>query len=350
MLRNSRFIVFLIIASMTYLTSCKDASIPDIQVTDDPTSVTTAVLKENDQVKPISTSQESVQTKKTSKDSETDPTARSTSDVDSKDIEKTTPEIPRVVSPFNLPSGTKIIAILGTDYPYPHIGRTDSILLLFLNKSSGNASLLSIPSDVYIYQSDQTLKRINTQFRNGGSELFFDTLEYNLGFRPYHWVLIHFDSFVKFVDDQGGIVVEVSTPLPNDCGGIPPGIVHMNGATALCYVREIRTSSEFERNRRMLEVLKVVLQQSVRFENIKYLPDWYRMYKQTIQSNLGLYDLIRYFPYAISLKESDRIHFFQISPEDLIQTQISKSGRIGSVIDPDKLEFIMRNLLTSLTQ
>ena len=41
------------------------------------------------------------------------------------------------------------------------------------------------------------------------------------------------------MDDQGGIVLEVGPPLPNDCGGIPPGIVHMNSATALCYVREI---------------------------------------------------------------------------------------------------------------
>ena len=42
MLRNSRFIVFLIIASMTYLTSCMDASITDNQVTD-PASVTTTI-------------------------------------------------------------------------------------------------------------------------------------------------------------------------------------------------------------------------------------------------------------------------------------------------------------------
>ncbi|MFC2043272.1 LCP family protein [Chloroflexota bacterium] len=334
---------------MTYLTSCKDASIPDIQVAD-PANVASAILTENDQIKPTSTSQESVETKTTSKDSETDLTAQSTSDADSKDIEKTTPEFPGVVSSFDLPSGTEIIAILGTDYPHPHVGRTDSIFLLFLNKSSGNASLLSVPSDIYIYQSDQTLQRINTQFRNVGPELFFDTLEDNLGFRPNDWVLIHFDSFVEFVDDQGGIVVDVSTPLPNDCGGIPTGIVNMDGATALCYVREIRTSSEFERNRRMLEVLNVILQKSVRFENIKYLPDWYRKYKQTIQSNLGLFDLIRYFPYAISLKESDRIHFFQISPEDLIQTQISEDGRLGLVIEPDKLEFIVRNLLSALTQ
>jgi len=100
----------------------------------------------------------------------------------------------------------------------------------------------------------------------------------------------------------------------------------------------------------MLEVLNVILKRSVRFENIKYLPDWYRKYQQTIRSNLGLIDLIRYFPYAIRLKESDRIQFFQISPEDLIQTQISESRRIGSVIEPDKLEFIMRNLITSLVQ
>ena len=108
MLRNSRFIVFLIIASITCLTSCTDAGIPEIRATD-PASITTAVLEENDQIKPTSTSQESVEIKTTSTDSETNLTAQSTSDVDSKDIEKTTPEIPRVVSPFNLPSGTEYI-------------------------------------------------------------------------------------------------------------------------------------------------------------------------------------------------------------------------------------------------
>ena len=63
MLRNSRFIVFLIIASMTYLTGCKDSGIPVIQATD-PASITAAVLKENDQPKPISITQESVEAKK----------------------------------------------------------------------------------------------------------------------------------------------------------------------------------------------------------------------------------------------------------------------------------------------
>ena len=53
------------------------------------------------------------------------------------------PEIPGVISPFNLPSVTAIIAILGTDYPYPHIGRTASIFLLFLSKLANSSKFLS---------------------------------------------------------------------------------------------------------------------------------------------------------------------------------------------------------------
>ena len=95
MLKNSRFIIFLILASIICLTGCKDASIPDIRATD-PARITSAVPKENDQTTPTSSTQESVETKTTSTDSETDLTAQSTSDVDSKDIEKTTPDTEKI--------------------------------------------------------------------------------------------------------------------------------------------------------------------------------------------------------------------------------------------------------------
>jgi len=125
-----------------------DANVPDIQVLILPVLLQQSKGKWSEKANFLYTRIR--RDKKISKDSETDLTAQSTSDIDSKDIEKLIPEIPGAISPFNLPSETGIIAILGTDYPYPHIRRTDSIFLLFLNKSSGNASLLSIPSDNHI--------------------------------------------------------------------------------------------------------------------------------------------------------------------------------------------------------
>jgi len=149
----------------------------------------------------------------------------------------------------------EVLALLGTDAEGPGVGRTDTILLVFYNRRNGTASLVSVPRDLYVYLPGLEMNRINTAFYKGGFDLLALTLEYNLGVRPQHWVLARFSDFVRFIDDLDGVSVPVSDPMPDDCGGIPLGTVHMDGATALCYLRERRTTSDIDRSRRQLEVL-----------------------------------------------------------------------------------------------
>jgi polyisoprenyl-teichoic acid--peptidoglycan teichoic acid transferase len=152
--------------------------------------------------------------------------------------------VPPPVTSINLPPEIEVMLLLGSDTTDLRRGRTDSIHLVFIHRQNGNASLVSIPRDLYVYQPGLTMDRINTTYLWGGFELLALTIEYNFGVRPTRWVLVHLDDFVRFIDDLGGIDVPVSDAFPDDCGGIPSGIVHMDGGVALCYVRERNTTSD----------------------------------------------------------------------------------------------------------
>ncbi|HEX7975015.1 MAG TPA: LCP family protein, partial [Anaerolineales bacterium] len=158
--------------------------------------------------------------------------------------------VPPPAPKVSLPDGVQVLALLGTDSEAPYLGRTDTILLVFYNVHNGKASLLSVPRDLYVYIPGYTMDRINTAYVSGGIDLLFLTLEYNLGVRPNHWALAHLNDFSQFVDDLGGVTVQVPAPVVDPWCSVPAGKVHLSGYSALCYVRSRMGSSDFDRSRR----------------------------------------------------------------------------------------------------
>jgi len=227
----------------------------------------------------------------------------------------TFPPLPAPV--ISLPAEIETFVLLGTDNFAPYVGRTDTLILAFLNTETGSTSLVSIPRDLYVYQPQKGMDKINTAYGMGGIDLLSQTIEYNLGVKPQHWILVHLDDFIHLVDELGGIDVPVSTPLPDDCGGIPPGVFHMDGLTALCYVRSRFSTSDFDRSRRQQEVLKVIFQRFMSLDAIPQLPGWYSKYSNTIHSDLSLPQILQMVPMAVRLASSGAVHQYQISWEDV---------------------------------
>jgi polyisoprenyl-teichoic acid--peptidoglycan teichoic acid transferase len=251
-----------------------------------------------------------------------------------------TVEIPGPAEPLPLPEGVQVLALLGADDQGSGAGRTDSILLVFYHLQNGTASLVSIPRDLYVYLPGREMGRINTAFYWGGFDLLAGTLEYNLGVHPDHWVLVRFGDFIRFVDDLGGVTVPVSDPLPDDCGGIPPGAVHMDGSTALCYLRERRTTSDIARSRRQQEVLGVILDRFITFEHLRDLPLWYERYREAVRTDLTLENLLAFIPFAIKLQDAGmrkyQIGWEQVEPRKLpdngAEVFLPKRGEIRALL------------------
>jgi LCP family protein required for cell wall assembly len=196
------------------------------------------------------------------------------------------------------------ILILGSDRrAYTGGYRTDVILMVTVNFELQTINMTSFPRDLYVYLPGFYQERINTAQAKGGFALTAATFEYNFGVRPDYYVLLEFSGFESIINMMGGIDVSVAQALTDQRDGygyytVYPGLVHMDGATALWYVRARYTTSDFDRTRRQQEVLLGVINRMVNLDMIPRIPDLYTQYQNTVTTDLALDSIIPLIPLA----------------------------------------------------
>jgi hypothetical protein len=138
------------------------------------------------------------------------------------------------------------------------------------------------------------------------------TIEENLGVQVDHWALVSYDGFARAVDELGG--VDLILPCPVNLRYRPPtsedeeemilqpGLHHLDGATALRYVRTRRGDSDFERVGRQQEFLRAVWHQFRSPEIITKLPALWAALKGAFATDLGLGDILALVPTALELE------------------------------------------------
>ncbi|MEO7369585.1 MAG: LCP family protein [Ilumatobacteraceae bacterium] len=118
--------------------------------------------------------------------------------------------------------------------------RSDTIMILRRDKASGDASLLSIPRDLWVQVPGHDAKRrINSAF-NDGPEVLVETLQQDLGLPINHYVEIDFSGFKALVDALGGVQICVDFATRDVSTGLnitEPGCHVLDGVQALAYAR-----------------------------------------------------------------------------------------------------------------
>ena len=118
--------------------------------------------------------------------------------------------------------------------------RSDTIMVLRYDKSSGEASLLSIPRDLWVEIADGSgPERINGAFGKG-PEVLVQTVQQALGIPVHHYVEIDFTGFKGLVEALGGVQVCFLYPTRDLNTGLKvtqPGCHVLNGTQALAYAR-----------------------------------------------------------------------------------------------------------------
>ena len=216
------------------------------------------------------------------------------------------------------------ILLLGSDQrPDWNHYRTDVIMLVIMNKKDKAVSLVSFPRDLFVNIPGWNTNRINTVIPSGGFGLMADTMEQNFGIRPDFYAMTNFWSFVDTVDNLGGIDVDVPTPLYDKCEPpktgmchVPTGMVHMDGETALWYVRSRRTSNDFERTKRGRLVVQVLFNKLMSIDAVLRFPELYNIYKNNVETNIGVQDILPLLPLASRVAaEPNAIKSYGIGPE-----------------------------------
>ncbi len=229
------------------------------------------------------------------------------------------------------------ILVVGSDERRPgQPWRSDVIMVVAVDQIHGQIGVISFPRDLYVDIPTVGKNRINTatffggvnRYPNGGDiGLLKDTLAQNFGIRIDHYVKFNFETFKDVIDALGGVDVVVDCPItgkfPVEPGSkqlkwqtLQPGKYHMDGEFALRYVRERKTTSDVDRNRRQQRVLIAMRKRAQEVNIIPRIPALYQAMRDNIETDLSLTDILALARLGLQIDPKD-VHGFNISYKEV---------------------------------
>lgn len=224
------------------------------------------------------------------------------------------------------------IVLIGNDGEITNDGslRTDSMIIVSVNRTAGTVAMLHLPRDLYVYIPSWTMQRLNTAWgygeavgwTDGGFGLLRQTIFYNLGINVHHYAMVDLTGFKALVDSVGGVQVAVDCALQDlplvdaevpagaypaaDEGYwvLPVGEYDMTGAEALWYARSRHNSSDFDRGRRQQQLLRAIWRQARENGLLTQIPELWSQAAPYLRTSLTLEDILSLLPVALNLDPS----------------------------------------------
>ena len=103
------------------------------------------------------------------------------------------------------------ILLVGSDIrPGDQVGRSDTMILVSINKETKRIVATSFLRDTYVkIPIKNEFHKLNAAYAFGGIELLFETLQYNYSVNVDRYVAVDFLSFIDAIDILGGLDVQV---------------------------------------------------------------------------------------------------------------------------------------------
>lgn len=179
------------------------------------------------------------------------------------------------------------------------------MMLFSLHRPSGRAALISVPRDLrrllfppgsalearYPYGFTEIANAVypivssRSSLRSAyevegvrpGVVATAHAIGYSLDVTIHDYVLIDMQGFLELIDALGGVTVEVTeeVPMPGNVPGAPtqypdtigPGVIDMDGTTALGYVRSRKGDNDYHRTARQRHLLEALATQ-ISFDDV----------------------------------------------------------------------------------
>ena len=154
------------------------------------------------------------------------------------------------------------------------VSRSDTMMLLTIDKKNGQLKLTSFLRDSYVQVAGGKKEKLNASYFRGGIQKLVDTLELNFKVDIPYYILVDFNIFTAVVDELGGITVDVTqkeSDYTYNSGfvNVPVRIeagenVLLNGEQALWYSRIRYLDSDFMRTQRQRKVISAIVDKASR--------------------------------------------------------------------------------------
>jgi LCP family protein required for cell wall assembly len=251
-------------------------------------------------------------------------------------------------------AGRVTILLLGVDYrdwaSDEGPSRSDTMILLTLDPLTQTAGVLSIPRDMWVAIPGFKHGKINTAYYlgdayklpGGGPGLAVKTVEQFIGVPINYYAQIDFGAFVRFIDEIGGVKINVPEKITIDLLGsghqtkktLKPGTQVLPGEWALAYARARYTEGgDFDRARRQQQVILGIRDKILTWDLLPTLitkaPTLYEELSSGIRTNMTVEEVIKLALVA------------QAVPEENIQRGIIDKEDVFFGFSPDGLSILI---------
>ncbi len=233
---------------------------------------------------------------------------------------------------------------------------TDTIILASIDPIAKEASLLSIPRDLYVPVKNAGSMKVNAAFATGknnylatqriisdqtvkqaeqaGFELLENTLETTLGVPIHYHLMVDFSGFEQAVNTVGGVTINAPDSVSEHMRikgqdyflDVKPGWQDMNGFKALAYSRSRYTSprGDFDRSERqriIITALKDKILSAGTFSNPQKISGLLDTFGNHLQTNFSIGDLQRLYEISKEIA-SDKISSIGLAdpPNNYVKT------------------------------
>ena len=195
------------------------------------------------------------------------------------------------------------IMIMGVDERADDVGRSDTLMIATIDPRLDQAALLSIPRDTRVKIKGHGYDKINAAYAYGGEKLTQSTVEDFLGVNMDHYIIVNVKAFQRIIDALGGVDIDVEKRMYyedpwDDDGGLlidlRPGLQHMDGKTAVTYVRYRDEEGDIGRIKRQQAFMKACMEKATSPAIITKLPSVISEVFDSVKTDLSLRQLLEF--------------------------------------------------------
>ena len=215
------------------------------------------------------------------------------------------------------------IMLIGQDRrPGEERSRSDSMILVTLNKQKNTIQLTSFMRDLYVQIPGYLDNRLNVAYRYGDVTLMNETFLVNFGLEIDGNVMVDFDEFTKIIEVIGGVTLEISKAEADymnkrSDNTFQAGVNYMNAEDALTFTRmRYAAGGDYGRTDRQRRVL-MALAESMRHEDVWTLLELFDKILPYISTNLDNAQILQCIKDgAAILSKGGQIQTYRIPQDD----------------------------------
>ena len=205
------------------------------------------------------------------------------------------------------------VMIMGVDERADDVGRSDTLMIATLDPDKNQAALLSVPRDTRVKIKGHGFDKINAAYAYGGRKLTQETIESLLNTHIDHYIKINVHGFTKIIDALGGIDIDVEKRMYyedpwDDDGGLyidlQPGMQHMDGKTAITYVRYRDEEGDIGRIKRQQNFMKAVMDKLVSPTIIPKLPAIVSAVSDSVETDMSVSEILSFLGTLQDVKDN----------------------------------------------